>query len=310
MEYVVYGSSSKQVSRLGFGGWQLGSDATWGEMSQEDGVALVQAALRRGIRFFDTAPGYSFGRSETILGLAMADDRETVVINSKFGHNADGTSDFSVEAIEPSIRSSLKRLKTTYLDSVLLHNPEMAILSGKTGHFDKLDELRERGLIRAFGVSCDTEEEVKAVLATHRVQVIELLFNVFFQAPRECFDEIAKQGIALIVKVPLDSGWLTGKYRANAVFSGVRSRWSKEQIARRAGLVEELSAIAKSNDLTPLALGFIASFPAVTTIIPGIKSVTQLEGLIFAIDQPFSNHLQATLTRFYDERIANDPLWW
>ncbi len=170
------------IHRLGFGAWQLGNAEDWGPMEEETAINLVQEAYKQGINFFDTAPNYAQGRSETYLGKAVKDFRDKIYINSKFGHSSEGESDFSVQAIEPSVRGSLKLLQTTYLDSLLLHNPSMDILQGKTGHFQELERLKKLGLIRKYGVSIDTKEEVEAVLKNPHVEVIELLYNVFFQS--------------------------------------------------------------------------------------------------------------------------------
>jgi aryl-alcohol dehydrogenase-like predicted oxidoreductase len=118
----------QEVSVLGFGGWQLGNTEFWGEMDFTTGVELVKEALDNGINFFDTAPGYASGNSERIIGEAVKEFRDQVVINTKFGHNADGSSNFNVEYIEHAIDDSLNRLQTDYVDSVILHNPEFYIL--------------------------------------------------------------------------------------------------------------------------------------------------------------------------------------
>lgn len=131
MDYRHYIDGSIAISRLGFGAWPLGSKHHRQQMSIADGVSLVQSAFNQGINFFDTAPNYGLGLSETILGIALKDVRKSVVINSKFGHHEDDTYDFSENSIRLSVERSLKRLQTNYLDSLLLHNPSMDILAGK-----------------------------------------------------------------------------------------------------------------------------------------------------------------------------------
>ena len=181
MKKVEYAHTKKKVNRLGFGSWQLGNTEFWGYMSVEDGVQLVKHAIKKGINFFDTAPGYASGMSETIIGMAIKDQRDRVVINTKFGHTADGETDFSVFSLRKQISESLERLQTDYIDSLLLHNPGFDILEGKTLHVQELKKLKEEGLIRAFGVSIDTKEEFDTVLDHLEIDVIEILFNVFFQ---------------------------------------------------------------------------------------------------------------------------------
>ena len=184
MEYRYSEKARKEISVLGFGGWQLGNEAFFGKMSKTEGVELVREAVNRGINFFDTAPGYSGGLSETMIGEGIKGHRKNVFINTKFGHHADGSSDFSVEKIESSIRSSMNRMNTTYIDSVILHNPEFYILEGKTDHFKEFKRLKKAGLIHNYGVSIDTKEELRAVLDHLDVGVIEIMFNIIHQDVR------------------------------------------------------------------------------------------------------------------------------
>lgn len=302
--------SIKQISKLGFGGWQLGSQGTWGQMSFKEGVALVKTALQQGITFFDTAPGYSNGVSEQIIGEAIKGHRDLVFINSKFGHRADGQMDFDESHMEEAIKESLSRLQTTYLDSCLLHNPSIEILQGKTKHFQEMQRLKQQGLIRAFGVSIDTYHELQTVLECLNVDVIELLFNVFFQETLPLFDEIEKRGIKLIIKVPLDSGWLTGKYDQHSIFTGVRDRWSREIIRRRATYIDMMKKQFKTTHLIPYTLGFVASMEAVTSLIPGIQSQEQLIDLLQSIKRPISSEEKQFMKDLYLQLIHPNPLPW
>ncbi len=310
MKYKPYGNTSATVSRMGFGGWQLGNEEYWGEMTFEAGVELVKEAIDKGINFFDTAPGYANGMSEKIIGEAIKDIRDKVVINTKLGHKADGTTDFSVESLESQIRESLERLNTDYLDSVLLHNPDVDILLGKTSHFQELKRLKNLGLIRAYGVSVDTYQELKTTIEKTDSQIIEVLYNVFFQAPSSLFMFLKMRKIGLIAKVPLDSGWLTGKYNQQSVFTGIRSRWDKETIVRRSLLIDKLKQITDDEDLTKYALAFILKNDGVTTVIPGIKNSQQLDSNIAAESFELSYQIQQKFIELYNQRIKNNPLPW
>lgn len=300
----------KSISRLGFGGWQLGNDDDWELMSEETAIKLIQTAYQQGINFFDTAPNYASGRSETYIGKAVKDFRDNIYINSKYGHDNTGEIDFSVEGIELSLRKSLARLQTTYLDSVLLHNPSMDILEGKTGHYDELERMKRLGLIKAYGASVDTKDEIVAILKQKNVTVIELLYNVFFQSCRDLLPEIHKRGIKLIIKVPLDSGWLSGKYDETSLFKGIRTRWDQTIITRRADLVDKLAKIAGTRSLTKYAMGFLWTYPEITTVIPGIRNIDQLNDLIDAHKFDFPISLKHQFERFYDQYIAANPLPW
>ena len=297
------------VSEIGFGGWQL-ANPLWGSMAYEEGINLVKKAYEKGINFFDTAPGYSNGLSERIIGEALKDVRENVFINTKFGHNALGETDFSEEAIERSINESLERLQTTYIDSVILHNPPREILEGKTRHEEEFQRIKRIGKIRGYGVSIDTLEELELVLNNWDADVIEILFNIMHQSPKYLFDKVNERGILLSIKVPLDSGWLTGKYNANSKFEGIRTRWSQDVILKRAKIVEKIKNIVKDEDLVKYAIGFILSFDAVKTVITGVKNVEQLEANINASEFKLSEELKQELEKLYEQEIKPLNLPW
>ncbi len=310
MDLTRFGKPSIILQRVGFGGWQLGNNDLWGPMSDAEGVALVRAAIDKGVNFFDTAPGYGGGKSEEIIGMAMGDDRDKLVINTKFGHQADGTSDWRIEAIEPAIRESIARLRTTYLDSVVLHNPSMDILRGETGHFKELARMKHLGLIRAFGVSVDTREELETVLDHVTLDVIELLFNLFFQAPADLFERIKARRIVLVTKVPLDSGWLSGKYDEQSLFQGIRDRWSPDVIHRRAHLVRHVKAIFGKEDISLPSLAFILSFEAVGCVIPGIKSIRQLNDNLAAAHYKLTEAELKAVRDLFERELRHHPLPW
>ncbi|RJX27008.1 MAG: aldo/keto reductase [Acholeplasma sp.] len=310
MGYNEYAHTKHKINRLGFGGWQLGNTEFWGYMAIEDGVELVQHAIKRGINFFDTAPGYASGLSETILGMATKNLRSKVVINTKLGHTADGETDFSVYSLRKQIEDSLERLQTTYLDSVILHNPGFDILEGKTQHVQELKALKEEGLIRAFGVSIDTYEELDTVIHHLDVDVVEILFNIFFQEPAKLFKKAAKKGISLIAKVPLDSGWLTGKYDENSEFTGIRMRWDDQTIERRAQLVANLKEMTKEENLTKYAIAFILSFPEITAVIPGMRTIDQVNDHLANADFKLTQALKDQFIKLYETKIKDEPLPW
>jgi len=305
-----YAKTKKYINRLGFGAWQLGNTDFWGYMSFDEGVELVKQAYQKGIRFFDTAPGYASGMSETILGTALNEHRDQVVINTKFGHTADGETDFSVFSLREQIYASLERLQTNYLDSILLHNPSFEILEGKTLHFQELEKIKEEGLIKAYGVSIDTYEELETVLKHVKLDVIEILFNIFFQDAIPLLKKAHDQGVSIIAKVPLDSGWLTGKYDETSEFEGIRSRWDDETIARRAKLIKEVKKICKSDQITKYAISFILSFNEVTAVIPGIKNSEQLDDHLNNAAFEIPEDMKQKLIKLFEKNIKHNPLSW
>ncbi|MFP4478025.1 MAG: aldo/keto reductase [Candidatus Izemoplasmatales bacterium] len=301
---------NKKMSVLGFGGWTLGNQSNGKTMGEEEGINLVKQAYEAGITFFDTAPNYSLGKSETIIGIALENVRDKIIINSKFGHHANGKIDFSENKIEESIKSSLKRLKTDYLDSVILHNPHMSILKGETDHFKILESLKKKGLIRGYGVSIDTYEELKTVLKNQKVDVIELLYNIFFQSTRELLKEVKAKDIGLVIKVPLDSGWLTGKYDVDSEFTDIRSRWTREDKERRHFLVNEIKNFVGEEDIVKYAMNFLWSNDAISTLIPGIRTENQLKSHLQALNFDYDQSLNKNFEKLYDQHIADKPLNW
>ncbi len=299
-----------KINKLGFGSWQLGNTDFWGYMSVDEGIELVKEAVNGGINFFDTAPGYAAGLSESIIGTAIKGQRKKVFISTKFGHTADGETDFSVFSLREQIYESLERLETDYLDSILLHNPSMIILEGKTKHFQELEKLKKEKMIRSYGVSIDTYEEFRTVLDHVKVDIVEILFNVFFQEASQLFQEAHQKGIKIIVKVPLDSGWLSGKYDEFSEFEGIRSRWDDETIQRRAALIREVKEITQADGLVKYAIGFISSYPEVTAVIPGMKNLMQLKQHLSYKDFVIPETIKEKLIDLYQKKIKDNPLYW
>ncbi|MCF7925923.1 MAG: aldo/keto reductase [Candidatus Izimaplasma sp.] len=309
MEYKKTKRFDKKISRIGFGAWQLGNTKEFTKMTINEGVKLVKDARAKGITFFDTAPNYGGGRSEEILGIALKDDVEEVHINTKVGHSPQDEFEFSLEDITASIKRSLNVLNRDYIDSVILHSPGMDILQGDA-HYKHFEMLKKQGLIKGYGVSIDTLEELKVVLDKADVDVIEIMYNIFHQGPSALFDEVNARDILLIIKVPLDSGWLTGKYHAQSTFTGIRSRWTKDDITRRAELVRDVKEIVGDENLVSYALAFILKQDAVTTVIPGIRNHDQLDGNIDALTQTLTPKQLEALTTLYETKIKPNPLPW
>src|SRR5262249_13210766 len=143
-------------------------------------------------------------------------------------------------------------------------------------HYAELERLRAEGKIRVYGVSLDWRVELEMVAETTRSRAAEVFFNAFYQEPKPAVRQAQAQGIGRIVKVPMDSGWLSGRYRGDHRFDDVRQRWSPEVIARRGALVEQFAALVPpGRSLAHAALQYCLAQPEVSTIIPGPKSVEQ-----------------------------------
>lgn len=311
MNYRPLGSTGMQVSEIGLGAWQLANPA-WGLNDEATALDIIQTAMEEGCNFFDTAPGYGEGRSETILGRALRGRRDSVLLCSKFGHLADGGSDFRTSAVRSAIEPSLRRLQTDHLDVLLVHNPPAELLDGRRCDlYEELGRLRSEGKIRAYGVSIDSAVEMRTVMESTGSQVLEVLFNLFSQDCASAFPLAAERGVGLIAKVPLDSGWLSGKYRAGSRFDGIRERWSEAQIERRAALVEELAMLLPEGiDMPQTALRFILAHPEISTVIPGAKNPAQAHGNFSAAAAALPEESTETLRAFWRRRIRDNPLPW
>ena len=311
MKKRMMGNTGIEVSEVGFGAWQLGNESDWGSMADEEAIALVHEALDAGCNFFDTAPNYGLGKSEELLGKALKGKRDQVVISSKCGHHTDDVQSFEPERLLESVEGSLKRLNTDYLDSLLLHNPPLSALDQNSPQFKVLEKLKKEGKIRAYGASVDSGKEINQILDNTDSQIIEVMFNAFYQEPLEAMSRAYHEGVGLIVKVPLDSGWLTGKYGADSTFTGIRSRWSKEDIQFRSKLVEKVrEIIGDDQSMVTIALQYILSYKEVSTVIPGARNSQQLEHNLSASKDLLSKDMKQALRGLWIEEIKGKSLPW
>lgn len=311
MKYRQLGSTGMKVSEIGFGAWQLGNARDWDGLKDNQAIRLVHEALDQGCNFFDTAPNYGGGNSESLLGEALSGRRSEAVINSKFGHHPDNTLNFDSKKIRSSVEGSLRRLKTDYLDSILLHNPPFESLTGSTDHFEVLESLKQEGKIRAYGASVDSGREMDELIRNTGSEVIEVMFNIFHQEPRKAFEKAADRNVGLIVKVPLDSGWLSGKYDDRSVFTDIRSRWDGKQLKKRAELLPAVKeALEQEETMVQLALRYILHYQEVSTVIPGTKNFEQLTENLSATVASISADKVKKLEMMWEKELQTNPLGW
>jgi aryl-alcohol dehydrogenase-like predicted oxidoreductase len=305
------GNTGMMVSEIGFGAFQIGDENVRGQMTEKEAIYLVHTSIDMGCNFFDTAPLYGSGRSEELLGKALSGRRTNVMINTKCGHYAQGEKNFDTETIKLNIEKSLRRLQTDYVDSLILHNPPPELLAGDSPHYDLFERLKQEGKIRAYGASLDWSEELITLMNETGSQVIEVLFNIFHQEPKAAFSMAGENGVGLIVKVPFDSGWLSGKYNRESTFTDIRSRWTPAIKARREVLFDNIRFIADSETTyIQAALRFILSFKEISTVIPGFKSVEQLQECFAAAKKRMPGETVQKLQDFWFEELKDNPLPW
>ena len=313
MKYNKYIKGSPAVSEIGLGAWQLGAESGWRSLSEKEAIKMVRTSIELGVNFFDTAPNYGFGTSELRLGKALRGiDRNTIVVNTKFGHTESGDTNYQSDYIRESLEGSLKRLGLDYVDSLIFHNPPSAYLDGnKNDHYEILEELKEEGKIKAYGASLDTYHEMKLFMETTNCEVIEAFFNILHQDTARAFDLALEKKVGIIAKIPLDSGWLAGKYGAESTFNDIRKRWSKDDIKVRASLIESLKKmIGEEHNLSQTAISFCLAYDAVSTVIPGNASIDQLKNNVDSVTKPISRELVEKFENFYKHEVKELNLPW
>ena len=313
MKLRPFGNTGMNVSEVGLGAWQL-ANPEWGVNDKNEALKIVQKSLEAGCNFFDTAPGYGAGRSEELLGQGLKSVRKDIIICTKFSHyGEDHERDFDAKNVRPVLEGSFQRLETDYVDILLLHNPPRELMDGNASAelYAELEKLKTEGQIREYGVSLDWRIELENVLDTTKSKAAEVFFNALYQECLPAFPKAQENGMGLIVKVPLDSGWLSGRYRNGHKFDDVRSRWSPEVLARRSDLVEKFAALVpEGTSMAHAALQFALAQPQVSTVIPGAKTVEQALDNYAAADKQLSKETVQAMKDLWTKEIESDPLPW
>ena len=311
------------MSEIGFGSWAIG--ASWGPVDDRDALAALNEALDLGVTFIDTADVYGDGRSEKLIARVLKSRKgPRPIVATKIGkrlnpHNAAG---YSLENFTGFVERSLRYLEVDALDLVQLHCPPTEVFY-QASTFDALDELVRRGKIKRYGVSVEKVEEGIKALQYPGVASVQIIYNMFRQRPAELFFEMAKkQDVAIVVRVPLASGLLSGKFGKDSRFSPKDHRnYNRHGEAFDIGETfagvdydEGLQAVEELRPLVPAAatmaqwaLRWILMHDAVTVAIPGAKNVQQAAGNAGAMDlPPLTDAQMAAVKRIYESRIKAD----
>ncbi len=219
MRAKEFGHTGRQVSEIGFGAWAFG--ASWGHVDEGDAIAALDAALDRGMTFIDTADVYGEGLSERLIARALKGRKgDRPFIATKAGRRlpAQEVVGYSSANLATWIERSLGNLEVEALDLVQLHCPPNDLYYHPEV-FECLDDLVRQGKIRSYGVSVERVEEALKAVEYPGVQSVQIIFNIFRQRPAEIFFDIARRKkVAIIARVPLASGLLSGKFRADTKF--------------------------------------------------------------------------------------------
>jgi aryl-alcohol dehydrogenase-like predicted oxidoreductase len=316
-----FGRTGWNVSDIGFGAWAIGG--AWGDVAESDARDALLAALEAGTTFIDTADVYGDGRSERIIREVLKEWRgQRPIVASKAGrrlspHVADGYNRANLEAF---IDRSRKDLGVDTLDLVQLHCPPTEVYY-RPEVFDALDQLVVAGKIRHYGVSVEKVEEALKAIEYPNVVSVQIIYNIFRQRPAELFFREAKaRNVAVIARVPLASGLLTGKLNRNSTFAADDHRnFNRHGEAfdvgeTFAGVPYEvaLDAVEAIKPLVPggvtmaaFALRWILMSDAVSVVIPGAKSRAQALSNAAADAVPaLSEQTMQALRKIYQDRIA------
>jgi aryl-alcohol dehydrogenase-like predicted oxidoreductase len=307
---------------VGLGTWQLGS-ADWGNVDEGEAFSILDAYTGAGGNFIDTADVYGMGISETIIGRYLRTTSQQLYVATKLGRRGDGGNgwpqNFTYEAMKQQVQDSLTHLQQESLFLEQLHCiPTEEMRKGEV--FDHLRRLQSEGLIQHFGASVETTEEALLCLQQEGLASLQIIFNLFRQhVADELFQQAADKGVALIIRVPLASGLLSGKFsrethfdakdhrsyndggkvfNAGETFSGIPFQKGVDL----AGKIKDL--LPGEGEMAQQAIRWILDFPQVTTVIPGATKVGQaISNVGAAALPPLPAEVHGALRKLYDAEI-------
>jgi len=302
--YRPFGNLGWQVSAVGMGTWNIGNQ--WGELDEATSWATIRSAFEHGVNLFDTAESYGIpnGLSEERLGLGLAGIRHRVYVVSKIGHWGQRTGQAvpknTVDMIRLCAHASLHRLRTDWLDVVLCHEGN---IEDPRVYLDAFEMLKQRGRVRAYGISTDNLEVLRRFNMYGTCRVVEVDYSLINRAAEsELLPYCQQHGIAILVRGPLRRGLLAGKFTRDTVFTDdVRSAWNvggdqREQFERDLAQVEALkTAVRPGREMIMAALRYVISHPAAPVAIPGAKSPDQAASNAAAGERTLSDHEMETL---------------
>lgn len=327
VKHRSFGNTGIQVSEIGLGTWQVGG--RWGSSFDWDNAdRILSRAIDAGIDFIDTADVYSDGDSERAIGRFLRRSKARPFIATKCGRQL---SPHTSEAYTPAkmrsfVEASLERLGVERIDLVQLHCPPAQVFY-RPEIFETFDRLREEGKIRFLGVSVEKVEEALKAIEFENVRSVQIIYNMLRLRPEERFlHEAQRRGVAVIVRVPLASGLLTGKYTAQTRFEPGDHRFFNREgaafdkgetfsgVPYEVGLdaATRLGALFPDLPLHLAALRWLLDSPHITTVIPGASSPGQVDDNLRAVTLPaLSDAQHAEVRRVYNELIRRHvhALW-
>ncbi|GAA4833138.1 aldo/keto reductase [Garicola koreensis] len=321
MQHRTFGPTGRRVSSIGLGTWQLGTE--WGDVAEADALAVLDAAVESGVTLFDTADVYGDGRSEQLIGRWLAKNPTWggTVATKMIRRAPEPTLEHATAAnFRAWTDRSRANLGVDTLDLVQLHCPTDDVY-GSDLVFDTLDSLVEDATITAYGVSVETCEQALRAIARPNVASVQIVLNAFRQKPLEEVIPAARQaGTAIIARVPLASGLLTGRYTKETTFADTDHRsfnrhgeafdigetFAGVDFETGVDAAAEFSELARDFRLKPsaAALAWAVQQPGVSTVIPGARSPEQARGNAAAAEtDPLPAEFMAAVQELYGRRI-------
>ena len=320
MQKRTLGRTGWQVSEIGFGAWGIGG-RDWAGADERESMAALHKALDCGIDFFDTADVYGDGLSERLIARLRRERSEPFFVATKAGrrlqpHTADGYNERNLRAF---VDRSLVNLGTDRLDLLQLHCPPTDVYY-RPEVFETLDRLVTDGKIRFYGVSVEKVEEALKAIEYPGVQSVQIIFNAFRLRPAELFfEEARRRKVGVIVRVPLASGLLSGKFTRTTAFAAEDHRafnrdgagFDRGETFSGVDYDTGLDAVERLRPLVPrgatlaqFALRWILSFDAVSVVIPGARRAAQVEDNARAASlPPLDAATMAAVQGIYDDAI-------
>ncbi len=320
MQYRALGRTGWNASEMGFGAWAIGGDA-WGTTDDKEAIAALHKAIELGVNFIDTADVYGNGHSEQLIAQVRKSHSERLFIATKAGRrlNPHIAAGYNRKNLTEFVERSLQNLQMEALDLLQLHCPPSEVYDNPEV-FAILDDLVQQGKLRNYGVSVEKVEEALKAIRYPNLQSVQIIFNMFrFKPAEEFFKAARERQVGVIVRVPLASGMLTGKFKRDTQFDAKDHRnynrhgESFDQgetfsgVDYESGLdaVEELRALVPAGvSMAQFALRWILMFPEVTTVIAGSKNPQQAEDNTHAAElPPLSEETMRRVQEIYDKSI-------
>lgn len=328
MNYRTLGKTGWKISEIGLGTWQVGGG--WGSpFDPKIAEEILHAAFDKGINFVDTADVYDAGLSESAVGEAVRQRSEKIYVATKCGRRIQPhiNETYSVEKLRRHVEDSLRNTGLKRLDLIQLHCPPTSVYN-RDEVFGLFEKLRAEGKIAAMGVSVEKVEEAKMAMEYDVVSTVQVIFNMFRQKPaEELLAHAAAKNIGLIIRVPLASGLLSGKFDSQTTFSKDDHRhfnregkafdkgetFSGVPLEKAFPAVEELKEVFSGDGaLSAIALRWILMYEQVSVVIPGASKSSQLEANVNAGQlPPLTKAQMGAVKKIYDKYIREEVhhLW-